>query len=138
MPATGGSRPRHAGYRGAVGGALFGVICVGSLAVAGWAAVAAVRDRPPGRGDLVAMVGLELLLLVQAADSGRQVAAGARPAEPATFVGYLVMLVLLPPAAAVLARMEPTRWGSVILAAAALVVPVLMVRLHQVWDVRGG
>jgi hypothetical protein len=53
--------------------------------------------------------------------------------ELATFVGYLLTAVLFLPAAAALARMEPTKWGSVIMGAAALVVAVLSLRLLQTW-----
>jgi hypothetical protein len=42
------------------------------------------------------------------------------------------------PTAAVLARMEPTRWGSLILGVAALVMPVLVLRLQQIASVTGG
>jgi hypothetical protein len=42
-------------------------------------------------------------------------------------------VVLLPPLAALLGSAERTRWGSAIIAAAGLVVPVMVVRLQQVW-----
>ena len=38
----------------------------------------------------------------------------------------------------VLARMEPTRWGSAIVCAVCLVTPVVVVRLQQTWEVLGG
>jgi len=34
----------------------------------------------------------------------------------------------------VLARLEPTRWGAVILTVAALVVSVLILRINQLWS----
>jgi hypothetical protein len=60
-------------------------------------------------------------------------AQGQRPHEFGTFVGYLFAIFLIVPVAAVLARMEPTRWGSVIATAGCLVDAVLIVRLGQVW-----
>ena len=51
----------------------------------------------------------------------------------ATFIGYLITTLCLPPLAAVLARMEPTRWGSVIVTVVRPVVPVLVLRLQQTW-----
>ena len=42
--------------------------------------------------------------------------------------------VVVPPAGVVLARMEPTRWGSLLIGAAAVVVPVLILRLGQIWN----
>jgi len=69
----------------------------------------------------------------------RQVLAGTdRPVETATFVGYLSTVVCIPPIGWLLARLEPTRWGSVILLVTALTVPVLVARLQQLWDVAGG
>ncbi len=47
--------------------------------------------------------------------------------------GYLITTLALLPAGVIMARMEPTRWGSVILGGAALVVPVLVIRLQQVY-----
>ncbi|WP_230415213.1 hypothetical protein [Micromonospora tarapacensis] len=109
-----------------------------SLLVAGWALVAALRHRPPDRMQLIGLAVLELLLLALAVVAGVALGAGERPGEPGAFLGYLVTLVCLPPLAAVLARMEPTRWGSAIVCAVCLVTPVVVVRLQQTWQVLGG
>ena len=65
-------------------------------------------------------------------------ATGERPAAWETFVGYLITTVCFAPTAFVLARMEPTRWGSVILCVSCLVLPVLILRLQQLAAVHGG
>lgn len=104
-----------------------------SLVLAGWTLVAVVRDRWIGVSHLVGLAVLELVLLVATGIAIAKLVGGARPAELATFVGYLATLVLLPPAATVLAYMERTRWGSVIVAGAAVVCAVLALRLRQVW-----
>ncbi|GHJ05974.1 hypothetical protein TPA0907_03410 [Micromonospora humidisoli] len=109
-----------------------------SLVLALWALVAAVRHRQP---DLVQSVGLGLLevaLLALTVLALVAVTGGERPGEPGAFFGYLVTLVCLPPLAWVLARMEPTRWGSAIVCAVCLVLPVVVVRLQQTWEVVGG
>ncbi|MFY1680742.1 hypothetical protein ACN265_04300 [Micromonospora sp. WMMD730] len=109
-----------------------------SLILALWALVAAVRHRPP---DLVQSVGLGLLevaLLALTVLALVAVVGGERAGEPGAFFGYLVTLVCLPPLAWVLARMEPTRWGSAIVCAVCLVLPVVVVRLQQTWEVVGG
>ena len=51
-----------------------------------------------------------------------------------TLIGYMLTALLLPPAGAVLARMEPTRWGSLLIGSAAVIVPVLILRLGQIWN----
>lgn len=109
-----------------------------SLLVAVWALVAAVRHRPPDRLQFVGLAVLEVALLVLSVLALVAVGGGDRPGEPGAFFGYLVTLVCLPPLAWVLARMEPTRWGSAIVCAVCLVTPVVVVRLQQTWEVLGG
>ncbi len=109
-----------------------------SLLVAAWALVAVLRHRAPDRVQLIGLAVLELFLLGLAVLAGVALAGGERPGEPGAFFGYLVTLVFLPPLAAVLARMEPTRWGSAIVCAICLVTPVVVVRLQQTWEVLGG
>ncbi|MFI2709629.1 hypothetical protein ACH495_05800 [Micromonospora sp. NPDC018662] len=109
-----------------------------SLAVAVWALVAAVRHRPPDRVQLVGLAVVEVALLALTVVALVALGGGDRPGEPGAFFGYLVTLVCLPPLAWVLARMEPTRWGSAIVCAICLVTPVVVVRLQQTWEVVGG
>ncbi|MET7947399.1 hypothetical protein [Micromonospora sp. NPDC005324] len=109
-----------------------------SLLVAVWALVASVRHRPPDRVQFVGLAVLEVALLVLSVLALVAVGGGDRPGEPGAFFGYLVTLVCLPPLAWVLARMEPTRWGSAIVCAVCLVAPVVVVRLQQTWEVLGG
>ena len=113
--------------------ALDAVVYVVSLAVAAYALLETLLNRSPGRVQLVGLGLVEAALLALTAGVVVDVAGGGRPAELATFVGYLLTALLLPPAGGVLARMEPTRWGSATVCGAALVVPVLVVRLGQVW-----
>jgi hypothetical protein len=119
-------------------GALAVAAIVLSLLVAGWALVATLRHRPPDRVQLIGLAVLELLLLGLVLVTAVALAGGERPGEAGAFFGYLVTLVCLPPLAAVLARMEPTRWGSAIVCVVCLVTPVVVVRLQQTWAVLGG
>ncbi|MGC5054099.1 hypothetical protein ACLQ2S_21905 [Micromonospora sp. DT48] len=121
-----------------VDGALAVAAIVVALLVAVWALVAALRHRSPDRVQFIGLAVLELLLLGLAVVTAVALTGGERPGEPGSFFGYLVTLVCLPPLAAVLARMEPTRWGSAIVCAVCLVTPVVVVRLQQTWEVLGG
>jgi len=121
-----------------VDGILATIAIVLSLAVAAWSLVTTVRDRAPDRTHLVGLALVELALLALTVAAAIALAGGDRPGEPGTFAGYLVTLVCLPPLAAVLARMEPTRWGAAIVTVVCLVVPVVVVRLQQTWQVAGG
>ncbi|MEW2445699.1 hypothetical protein AB0871_28195 [Micromonospora marina] len=121
-----------------VDGPLATVAIVISLAVAVWALVAAVRHRPPDRIQFVGLAVLEVALLALTVTALVALGRGDRPGEPGAFFGYLATLVCLPPLAWVLARMEPTRWGSGIVCAICLVTPVVAVRLQQTWEILGG
>lgn len=111
---------------------------VASLLLAAWCAVTALLNRPPGRGQLVAVLVLEVIVVALGGTAVVELVGGARIQEPTTFIGYLITLVCLPPTGWVLAKMEPTRWGTVTLGVAVLIVPVLVLRLQQVWTATGG
>ena len=64
-------------------------------------------------------------------------AGGSAPLEPAVFLAYLLVCLAAAPASYWWGSGEPSRWGPGVLAVAALVVPVLVVRLQQVWTGRG-
>lgn len=81
---------------------------------------------------------LEVMLLVQAVLAVVQLVRGDRPADTATFLGYLAGIVLLPVAGTLWARSEPTRWGGTVLAVAAGAVGVMVWRLQQLWEATGG
>jgi hypothetical protein len=115
-----------------VDGLVITLIVVGLLTAA-FSGLMAVLNRPPRWSQLVGLGVVEALLLVQAAIATARMLTGDRPGQLATFVGYLLTVVLIPPLAALLAWSERTRWGSVIIAVAGLVVPVMVVRLQQVW-----
>lgn len=108
-----------------------------SLLAAGWALFAALRGRPPGASHMIALAVVEVAILALVVAAAVAVAGGERPDEPGTFWGYVLTILCLPPLAAVLARMEPTRWGSAIVTVICLVVPVLVLRLQQTWAVPG-
>jgi nucleoside recognition membrane protein YjiH len=120
-----------------VNGSLVTVTIVLSLVLAGWSLLTTVRNRPPDRTHLVGLAILEVALLILAGWAVAAWAGGEQPAEAGTFLGYLVTLVCLPPLAGVLARMEPTRWGSVIVTVVCLVIPVVVLRLQQTWQAPG-
>jgi hypothetical protein len=107
-----------------------------SLALAAWAFVEFLRRREPGRPLFAGLWAVEALVLVQVAALAVRAAGGHHPAggDLVTLVGYLLTAALLPPAGIVLARMEPTRWGSLLIGSAALIVPVLILRLGQIWN----
>jgi hypothetical protein len=114
--------------------ALATTIIVASLLMAGWALVTALRDRPPTIAHLVGLAILELVLIVQEAIAMQRLVDGDRPAETPVFIGYLVASLVILPLGGWLAWLERTRWGSAIIAFAAVVIPVLVLRLQHLWE----
>jgi hypothetical protein len=109
-------------------------IIASALVVAAFCGLMALLDRPPGPLHLLGLAIVEVTLLVQAVVATGKMFTGDRPDDMPTFVGYLLTAVLLPPLAVLFGWAERSRWGSVILAVASLVVPGLVVRLQQVWS----
>lgn len=107
-----------------------------SLAVAAWGALTCALNRMAGITHLVGGAVVELAALAQLV-VGIAALAGGEPEEALTFLGYLIGCVLLPPAAGLLALLERSRWGSAVVAVAGLILPVLVVRLQQVWEGTG-
>ncbi|WP_433387353.1 hypothetical protein [Micromonospora sp. KLBMP9576] len=121
-----------------VDGLLATASIVSSLLVAAWALVATLRHRAPDRLQFAGLAVVEAAVLALTVVALVALGGGERPDEPGAFFGYVATVVCLPPLAWVLARMEPTRWGSAIVCAVCLVTPVVVVRLQQTWEVLGG
>lgn len=119
---------------------LAAVLIYGGLAAAVWAAVLVVVNKPIELREwhglwlygLVAL--LEVGLLVQLVVGIVRLSTDDRQIETATFIGYLLTALLVPPIAAFWALLERTRWGPVVMVVGCLTVPVLIVRLRQVWE----
>ena len=109
-----------------------------ALVLAAWYLLRAALNRPPNRLDLLAMAALGVLVTVLVIVAVIGLLDGTRPAETSTFAGYLITTIAFAPTAYVLARMEPTRWGSLILGVACLTLPVLVLRLQQIASVVTG
>ena len=109
-----------------------------ALVLAAWYLLRAALNRPPNRLDLLAMAALGVLVTVLVIVAVIGLLDGTRPAETSTFAGYLLTTIAFAPTAFVLARMEPTRWGSLILGVACLTLPVLVLRLQQIASVVTG
>ncbi|MFC6080024.1 hypothetical protein [Sphaerisporangium aureirubrum] len=114
--------------------ALAAVLIGGSLLLAALCVITAVRNRPMGMVLLTGLGLLEIALLVQAAVGIARVVGGEGPPETATFVGYLVAMIVIPPAAVFWALAERTRWGPAVAAVACFAIPVMTGRLLQIWQ----
>ncbi|MDI6097841.1 hypothetical protein QLQ12_04410 [Actinoplanes sp. NEAU-A12] len=118
-------------------GALSTATIVAALLLAAWYLLRTALDRAPSRLDLIAagVLGAFVAVLVVVAVAG--LFDGSRPTDTGTFAGYLITTIGLVPTALILAKMEPTRWGNLILGIGCLVLPVLVLRLQQIASVTG-
>ncbi len=90
--------------------------------------------RLPSLISIGALAVTELGLLIQLVASIVLVANGAQAKQDTfEFFGYLSVALLVPPAVALWALVERTKWSTVILGAGALTVAVMLVRMHQIW-----
>jgi hypothetical protein len=121
-----------------VNGPLSAATIVAALALALWCLARAGLNRAPSRFDLAATAALGAVVAALVVVAVIGLFDGSRPRETGTFIGYLITTIAFAPAAFVLARMEPTRWGNLILGVACLVIPVLVLRLQQIASVTGG
>lgn len=76
---------------------------------------------------------LECLLVVLLVVGVSAMLATNRDLERATFVAYLVGLLVVPPVAVAWSRGERSRYGTGVLLAGLLIVPVMVFRVQQVW-----
>jgi hypothetical protein len=120
-----------------VSGTLVVVVTVLAVVVVLLGVASTLARRRIGLLHVGAAVVLEVVLLVQAAVATAALVGGRRPAETATFLGYLAGIVLLPVAGVLWARSETSRWAGTVLAVAGAVVGVMAWRLLQLWEVPG-
>lgn len=85
------------------------------------------------RGILAVLALLELGLLVQTVVGFVRLAGLDREISTASFVGYLVGALVIPPIGVAWAAAERTRWSAGVLAVACFSIPVTVVRLGQIW-----
>jgi len=108
-------------------------ICV---VVVVWLVVLIVRDRQPNDYLYAALGLLEVGLVAQLAIGLVMVAGDHGGVNVAAYVGYLVGSLVILPAAFLWSVGERTRAGTGVLLVAVVVVPVLFLRLHQLWGAR--
>ncbi|MBP2327217.1 putative small secreted protein [Kibdelosporangium banguiense] len=114
-----------------------------SLGVALWALVLIVMNRPfalkerYGQALAGAVLLLVIALLVQAIAGVVKMSGAGRDIQELTFIGYLFGPVLVLPYTAFWAASERSRWGPAVLIAGCLAVPVMIVRMRQIWEGHG-
>lgn len=114
-------------------GPLETVVVVVSLVPALWALVLVVRDKGVDLALLIGAAVVELAVLAQLVAGIVSMVGSDRDFARGTFVGYLVGALLVPPAGVAWAVGEKNRYGSAVLLVVFLVIPVMVLRLHDIW-----
>ncbi|WP_329004143.1 hypothetical protein OHA18_12140 [Kribbella sp. NBC_00709] len=104
-----------------------------SLAAAVFAVVLAARDKRINWTLLGALGVIEVGLLVQLVIGIVQLSGTDRDVSGPFFIGYLIGSLIILPIGAFWALAESSRWGAGVLAVACLVIPILELRLYDVW-----
>ncbi len=111
-----------------------------ALGAGAWAVALMVANRPVlprrwyGLGLLGVVALLELGLLAQAVVGVVGMVTTDRDLERFTFAGYLIGPLVILPVAALWSLAERSRWGPGVLLIGCLTVPVMILRLGQVWN----
>ncbi|TCC53374.1 hypothetical protein E0H75_06615 [Kribbella capetownensis] len=83
---------------------------------------------------LLAVLGvIEVGLLAQLVIGIVQLAGTSRDVSSPFFIGYLIGSLIILPIGALWALAESSRWGAGALAVACLVIPVVELRLYEIW-----
>ncbi|MCC3774947.1 hypothetical protein [Streptomyces sp. UNOB3_S3] len=105
-----------------------------ALALAAWCGFAFARDEPTKDWHFIGMAVVAALALVQLVIGVVRLSGGDKPAQGTTiFVAYLLGAAAAVPAAGFMSLAERTRWGSATVAAGAVILAVLEVRLYDIW-----
>jgi hypothetical protein len=110
------------------------VLSVVALVVALWLVVLIIRDAEPNDYLYGALALIEVGLLVQLVLGLVQVAGDHGGVNVAAYVGYLVGSLVILPAGFVWSVGERSRAGTGVLLVAVAVIPVLFLRIHQLWS----
>lgn len=90
--------------------------------------------RKPSLLSLTLVALVELGLFIQLIVSIVLVAGGARAkSDTIEFFGYLIVAMMIPPAAAFWALVERTRWSTMVLGLSAATVAIMLARMQQIW-----
>jgi hypothetical protein len=111
------------------------IVLVAALVCALWALVLLLLTRPVGKPWLLGALALiEIGLMTLAVGGFVRLAMTARDVPAITFIGYLLAGVVILPVAVWWSLSERSRWGIGVLLIGCLVLPVIIVRMNQVWS----
>jgi FtsH-binding integral membrane protein len=112
------------------------MLLVGGYGVA--AVVLTIMARAPREYLVIASAVLSAAVVAMALVAVGFLVAGERPDELGTFLGYLLVAVVLLPLGTLWALAERSRWGTGVLAVVCFTLLVVLIRLQDLWSTTGG
>lgn len=117
---------------------LMGLLLIATVAASAWLLWLILRDVSPGPGTEKALLWIEVGLVVNlVAGVIRPFVQDAEGVSMPTWIGYLVTTAVLIPLGYIWSVKERNRGGTGVLLVAVVTIPVLLVRLGQIWTLRG-
>jgi hypothetical protein len=110
---------------------------IASLIMAAWALVHVIINRPMSRALHSSQLVIAALFVLLAAGGIVQLISMKPDIPVAEFLGYLLLSPLIPIGSWWWTRGDDTRIGSAIVVVIGLVMPILVVRIQQVWAISG-
>lgn len=104
-----------------------------SLAAAVWSFVLVARGSAPRGLLLMGIAAVEILLIAQLVIAVVLMFVSEPPDELATFIAYLITSVLALPIGAAWALAERSRSSTAVLGVVCLAVPVIVLRMGDIW-----
>lgn len=113
---------------------LYAVILAQAVLIGSFLLVAGLAGKKPSGKLILLLASVEVSLLTQLAVSLGMVLAG-QSAKISTieFFGYLIVAILIPPAAVIWSVAESNRWSTVVLGFSSLTIAIMLVRMQQIW-----
>jgi hypothetical protein len=136
VPADGGANGTRRYDRRVIDGLATALIAL-STAYGIVALVFAALGRAPREYFVIASAALLLVVFVQVVIAVVRLVAGDRPDELGTFIGYLIVALVIVPVGTLWALAERSRWGAGALAVACLSLAVVVLRLNDLWSTVG-
>lgn len=113
---------------------LANALLIAALVGALWSLALLMLSRPVGKIYLLgALTLIEIGMLVLAVLAVVALSAPHGPVRVPVFIGYLLGSLVILPLAVWWSATERSRWGVGVLLVACLVIPVMIVRMNQIW-----
>lgn len=121
-------------------GTVVGIVAAVTLAMGVWSLVTVIQDKPMLVPHVVGLGVVELTVLGGVGYAIARLAGGGTPhggtphGGTATFIAYLIGVVLIPVAACFWGLVERSRWGPAVIIVGCLAVAFMFVRMLQIWQ----